>query len=82
VSRFHRLKCAHEPFEALKAGKKTAEFRYNDRSYQVGDLLFIYDGTGEDFATYPCVVRVITHIVRGPAFGIPDRYAMLSVKPA
>lgn len=41
VARVHSIKCWPEPFEAMKRGEKTAEFRLNDRDYRVGDTLLI-----------------------------------------
>ena len=35
----HELKCWPEYFEALLVGTKTFELRFDDRGYQVGDLL-------------------------------------------
>jgi hypothetical protein len=35
----HKLKVQQQYFEALFDGTKTCEVRYNDRDYQVGDLL-------------------------------------------
>lgn len=37
----HELKCDIPHFELLFSGKKTAEFRFNDRNYQNGDELVI-----------------------------------------
>ena len=37
----HNLKTWPEPFQAMKVGLKTFEFRLNDRGYQVGDILHL-----------------------------------------
>jgi hypothetical protein len=75
----HTLKTEHEAWMAVREGTKTAEFRRDDRGFQVGDLLRLKHGT--DLATGLVLHRRITHIVRGPAFGIPEGYAMLSIAP-
>ena len=71
----HVLKTAPAPWMSVRAGVKTAEFRRDDRGFEVNDLLdlrCITEG-GES------IVKRITHIVRGPSFGVPDGYAMLSL---
>ena len=76
----HRLKCHSEQFRALTRYKKKAEFRKNDRNYQVGDGLDLveWDPINDEpmSNTFRCVV---THIVHGPAFGIPEGYCMMSI---
>lgn len=84
---FHDLKCFRESFEAIRDGTKTAEFRRDDRGFSVGDVLVLRSGSPADNAqgfvyhesAPPELVR-ITHIVRGPDFGIPEGFAMLSVE--
>ena len=81
----HRLKTWPESWQAIDAGHKTAEFRLDDRGFEVGHFLelrewypLVRDGErvhGGRFTGRWMVVRV-THIERG--FGIPKGYAMLS----
>lgn len=73
----HLLKTAPSPWMAVGAGIKTAEFRRNDRGFEVGDTLDLRCIT-EDGRS---IVKVITHIIHGPQFGIPEGFAMLSFKP-
>lgn len=83
--RFHDLKCVRESFEAIRQGTKRAEFRRDDRGFAVGDVLVLRSGSPADNAqgfvyhesALPELVQ-ITHIARGPDFGIPEGYAMLS----
>lgn len=77
LSTTHTLKTEHDAWLAVRDGSKTAEFRRDDRGFKVGDLLRLKHGTDE--ATGLVLHRRITHIVRGPAFGIPEGYAMLSM---
>ena len=78
----HNLKCHPEPFEALKSGKKLFEFRKNDRGFEVGDVLrlFKWDPDRELFRAEPELRFEVTYIARGPAFGIPEGYVIMSVK--
>lgn len=74
----HRLKTAVDMWEAIRERKKTAEFRKNDRDYRVGDRLILERGI--DGNKYNLTLhRAITHAVYGPAYGIPEGYAMLSL---
>lgn len=74
----HYLKTWPEPFRAVVAGIKRADFRLNDRDYHVGDTIVL-----EEFEPDNCGYTgkqhtvTITHIQDG--FGIPDGYVMLSI---
>lgn len=37
----HELKCLDVHFDAIRSGLKTAELRYDDRHYRVGDYLLL-----------------------------------------
>ena len=73
--KIHVLKTAPAPWMSVRAGVKTAEFRRDDRGFEVNDILDLRCIT-EDGAS---ILKRITHIVRGPLFGIPEGYAMLSL---
>jgi ASC-1-like (ASCH) protein len=87
----HELKTWPEPFRALWEGRKTAEFRRDDREprYAVGDRLhlkeWIPDGffgqSGEvkAFFTGRMIAARVTDVRRESAFGIPPGFAMLSL---
>lgn len=73
----HRLKCDEKYFDALELGTKKAEFRKNDRDFQTGDGLEIVCNNRD----YSLPLQfVITHIVHGPQYGIPDGYCMMSIE--
>ena len=75
----HNIKCWPEPFEEMLAGRKTAEFRLNDRGYCVGDKLLIREWCTDSQAyTHREIERVITHILSA-GFGLPQGYVMLSL---
>ena len=81
MSTIHELKIWPPEFKALHDGEKTAEFRQNDRDFKVGDHLDLR-------AWYPDLERYaggrtlvkITHITPGPEFGIPEGFAVLSIR--
>jgi ASC-1-like (ASCH) protein len=64
----HSLKIEDKYLERLVSGEKKAEIRYNDRDYQVGDIL-IFQGN-EKFR--------ITHIHSG--LYMEDGYVVLSLE--
>ncbi len=75
----HSIKCWPEPFGEMLAGRKTAEFRLNDRNYQVGDRLLIREWCPDEQAyTHREIERLITHVL-ADSFGMPKGYAMLSL---
>lgn len=83
----HRLKTDTEPFAAIFENRKRAEFRKDDRGFEVGDTLVLEqvetnEATGEKELTGQKVIAVITHVQRGPTYGIPEGYAMLSFERA
>lgn len=78
----HSLKCWPEPFEAMLCGDKTAEFRYNDRDYAVGDRLRIQEWCPQSESyTGREIERVVSHVLSA-GYGIPEGYAMLSLAHA
>lgn len=83
----HELKTDPEVFEALIAGRKTYELRKNDRNFQEGDTLTLRETkhTGAEMAagapleyTGRTTGRVVTHVLRGPIYGLMDGWAILS----
>jgi len=83
----HELKCHPEPFQAVKRGEKTFEFRKDDRDYRVGDTLRLrewkpdvkWEGGGEPVGyTGEMLHRTITYIIR-EGFGIPEGYCIMSI---
>ncbi len=72
----HELKCWPGPFAAMLDGSKTAEFRFDDRGYKVGDLLRLKEWAEGTGYTGRSIDRRVTHITR--EFGIPPQFVMLS----
>lgn len=63
MCRVHKLKIKSEYFSAVINKTKTAEIRYNDRNYQVGDILILneIDSLG-NFTGNNCEV-IVTHVL-------------------
>lgn len=76
--RCHPLKTDPDPFEAVFCGKKTAEFRKNDRDFHVGDELDLREILDTGKLTGRTVIAHVTHVQNG--YGIPNGYVMLSLK--
>lgn len=76
----HELKTWIVPFTAMWNGKKTFEFRVDDRNFREGDTLRLRetlpDGreyTGRELS------RVVTYVLRGGMFGLPIGYVIMAV---
>jgi ASCH domain. len=73
----HKLKIQSEHYINVINGTKTAEIRYNDRNYQVGDILILneIDENGV-FTGNNCVV-IVTHVLDDNQY-LQTGYVMLS----
>lgn len=79
----HELKTWPGAFERVLSGNKTADYRKNDRDYQVRDVLKMkeWSPTTETY-TGREVTRLVTDVARSDeGFGIPSGYVMLSIRP-
>jgi len=78
----HDLKCWPEVFEATRFGIKRCEFRRDDRTppFAAGQVLRLceWDPVTERYTGDHILVGVL-HVLRGPAFGIPEGFALMSV---
>jgi Domain of unknown function (DUF3850) len=74
------LKSLPDQFPAMWTGRKRAEFRRDDRGYAVGNLLDLreWDPATTQHTGFRLTARV-THLARGPAYKIPEGFAVLSV---
>lgn len=75
----HKLKIKSEYFSAVINKTKTAEIRYNDRNYQVGDILILneIDENG-NFTGKNCAV-IVTHVLDDNQY-LQNGYVMLSFR--
>ena len=92
TGRVIELKTWPEPFAAVRARLKPWELRFNDRDYQVGDLLRLrewcppainaHDLSGEaDGYTGEVEDRRVTWMLEGGNFGLPKGYVIMSLSP-
>lgn len=82
MSRIHVLKTWPAPFEAMRAGRKTFEYRLNDRGFEVGDRLVLQEYNPEfDNLTGEALTRRVVYVLDGGKFGVPPKYCVLGVEP-
>lgn len=84
----HKLKIDHDAFEALNSSIKRFELRYNDRNYQVGDILQLQEtvytaaemkaGKPLEFVPGKECIFTIRYILRGPCYGLEEGWVILS----
>lgn len=82
--KIHKLKTAQPFFDDIFSGKKNFEYRKDDRDYQVGDRLDLFEGTEEITDETDVRYRKHTHVwvtykLSGGQFGIPDGYCILGL---
>lgn len=82
----HLLKIKPEYFREVMALRKKAEFRVNDRDYQVGDLIHFTDVEGCEYDGFNYNLFIITHKldvreVTLEQSGKLEDYVMLSIEP-
>lgn len=76
----HELKIRPGYFGPLKAGRKTAELRKDDRNYQVGDILHLREYDNGKY-TGRCISVDVTHVLRNcEEYGLMSGYCILSIK--
>jgi len=76
----HELKTIQPFFDEIINGRKTFEFRLNDRDFKAGDTVVLKE-FNQEFNTYSGreVEGVITYVLEG--FGtIPEHYCIFSFK--
>lgn len=84
-NRTHRVKTHESLYEAIMLQAKKAEFRKNDRNYRHGDTLvmtFVDDDGRVPDGKEERPEFLVSHVVYGPDWGIPDGYCMMSITPA
>lgn len=85
----HELKTDPDVFDAVADGSKTYEIRKDDRGFAVRDILHLRKTrhTGAEMATGSGLVytgeelfATVTHILRGPVYGLQDGWCIMSVR--
>lgn len=82
TGRTHDLKTWPTPYDAVAAGLKPWELRLNDRDYQVGDRLRLrrWVPVAESYSGEE-TTRQVAWLLKGPAFGLPEGYVIMSLSP-
>ena len=78
----HSLKTLPEHYQEIKARRKKAELRKNDRDYRKGDLLILeeWSPTGGGLYTGEQILAIVTHILADPEFGLKEGYVLMSIE--
>lgn len=77
----HELKIYPEPFEAVKKGLKTFEWRFNNRPYREGDILKLNEFDPDEMLHTGRFVEVkVMYLLEGGQFGIPENFIIMSIK--
>lgn len=78
----HVLKIYPGPFRAVKSGKKRFEYRLDDRGFRVGHRILLREWDPEYRKhTKDEVLVEVLQLSRGPDWGIPRGYVVMSVTP-
>ena len=73
----HKLKIKSEHYINVINGTKTAEIRYNDRNYQVDDILILNEIDENGIFTGKNCAVIVTHVLDGNQY-LQTGYVMLS----
>lgn len=81
--RIHELKCWLEFFQHVKSGRKTFEYRKNDRDFAVGDVLHLRefdprDGGHYTYSWQECLCKVTYIVTEAP--GLPEGYCIMGIE--
>lgn len=81
---YHSLKCISPFFEAIRDGHKTFEVRWDDRGYQVGDILILnrYESNTPHMLNTMIkpIVCEVTYVLSGEEWGIKKGFKVLGFK--
>ena len=78
--KMHTLKTDHSSWRAIYEGRKSFEYRKNDRNYKVGDSLLLMDYYPETESTGNEIHADVTYILYGGRYGIPEDYCIMQLK--
>jgi hypothetical protein len=83
----YNLKSDPEDFQAVYDNLKTYEIRRYERDFQVGDHLVLLElkepeKEGRYEFTGRCLEVEVTHILRGPIYGLKEAWVIMSIEKA
>jgi len=78
--RKHYLKTHPEFYQAVKKRKKKFEMRFNDRDYQVGEILILqeFDPISDSYTGSLDITALVTYALTQKPF-VPDGYICMSI---
>lgn len=78
----HALKIYQEPFSAQLNGSKSFEFRRNNRLFELGDMveLWEWNPTSCEYTGRFIRGREIEYIAYGPSFEIPNGFCIFQLQ--
>ena len=74
----HYIKILPEYYRAIESGKKTFEVRYNDRNYQVYDILHLQEWLNGSY-TGREIEAEVTYILNDPDY-CKEGYVVMAIK--
>lgn len=80
----HELKTNGTCWDAVKAGLKTWEIRFNDRSFQSGDIVRLTRLNSDNrpmFGESYVLTRRVGWMLTGGHFGVPAGHVIFSLEP-
>lgn len=77
----HEIKIKSIYFDDVVSGLKSFEIRYNDRNYQVGDILYMKETLyGDSFSETGRTVSVSVTYILENALYLPQGFVIMSIK--
>jgi Domain of unknown function (DUF3850) len=75
----HKLKTWSEPFQAMRDGRKSFEFRKNDRNFEESDILILQEWNPDTGYTGRVINAQVVYLIKA-GFGIPEGYCIMSLQ--
>lgn len=76
----HELKVWIDYYADIRDGKKNFEVRYNDRDFQVGDILQLHEYNNlENYYTGYWVTKVVEYILKDTTFGLKENWIVMGI---
>lgn len=75
----HRLKNESHYYQLVEAGIKTFELRINDRDFQVGDMVTLYEVVSGVPTGRELPPKEIKYILFGGSFTLPETHCILQL---
>lgn len=73
----HYVKCLPEFFKLIVNGKKRFEIRYDDRKYEIGDLVILREWENGIYSTEK-ICKTIDYVLRqGERYGLMKKYSII-----